>query len=687
MKKGVTKMSNRISAWILTLVMIVGLVAVPAGEVKAASDDISLTIVNASSSGDTPDSNGNVDINIDKPDGYNTIQDLLNAGYTKLQVDYEVTKYENASTGAGIQLYFSWGSKWTYNTGGWKNLSDGTKGTLEWDFSSEDNKTDELKRFGVQIAKVSGSVAYKISNAKLIGGGTTSSGGNSEPKDPTVSENGESVEGTSVTLSPGSGGNAWYDEWQFTFKNNTGNAVTGIEIVIKTTKEVSPSAQGDISASYDADLGGIRIYYGGTVASGGTLEASDKRKVGYSKNQNETVQKGCYVRAINCEETVITDNDLDLEIDYNYAKLLQYSLYFYDANMCGTDVSASSALSWRGDCHTGDASVSKTINGKTYTIDVSGGYHDAGDHAKFGLPQAYAASVLGLGYAYFKDAYDELGQDVHLKNILDRFVTYFENCTILDNGKVVAFCYQVGDGNVDHGYWGPAEKQGDRKEYVHLTDSSTPCTDIVAETAAALAIYAANYKDTDSANATKALDYAKKLLDYAENNNMEASANSQAKGFYNGSSYKDDLALACIWIHNAIGETDTTYKAKYNNYVSGCSDGWLLSWDDVSAAVFLESRNASQVDSIMSKMKNKDKTPQGFTCVDGSWGSARYNTALQFTGLAYDKLLDKTSYADWATTQMKYYLVTIKQNSVMLSAIIRMTQSILIIEVHQDMMM
>ena len=35
--------------------------------------------------------------------------------------------------------------------------------------------------------------------------------------------------------------------------------------------------------------------------------------------------------------------------------------------MCGTDVADKCALSWRGDCHTSDASVTKTINGKDYT--------------------------------------------------------------------------------------------------------------------------------------------------------------------------------------------------------------------------------------------------------------------------------------------------------------------------------
>ena len=45
------------------------------------------------------------------------------------------------------------------------------------------------------------------------------------------------------------------------------------------------------------------------------------------------------------------------ETENNWAKLLQYTLYFYDANMCGTGVSDNNRLSWRGNCHTYDSKV------------------------------------------------------------------------------------------------------------------------------------------------------------------------------------------------------------------------------------------------------------------------------------------------------------------------------------------
>ena len=115
------------------------------------------------------------------------------------------------------------------------------------------------------------------------------------------------------------------------------------------------------------------------------------------------------------------------EEKYNYAKALQLSMYFYDANKCGS-VASDSKLSWRGDCHTEDAKIPlKPRDEEGYgtnlsasfissnlqaldpdgdgCVDLSGGFHDAGDHVNFGLPQSYSASTLGWGYYEFRDSY------------------------------------------------------------------------------------------------------------------------------------------------------------------------------------------------------------------------------------------------------------------------------------------
>ena len=112
------------------------------------------------------------------------------------------------------------------------------------------------------------------------------------------------------------------------------------------------------------------------------------------------------------------------EEKYNYAKALQLSMYFYDANKCGPGVHGGE-LSWRGDCHIEDREIplkprdeqgygtnlsAEFISANKETldpdgdgcVDLSGGFHDAGDHVNFGLPQSYSASTLGWGYYEFR---------------------------------------------------------------------------------------------------------------------------------------------------------------------------------------------------------------------------------------------------------------------------------------------
>lgn len=132
------------------------------------------------------------------------------------------------------------------------------------------------------------------------------------------------------------------------------------------------------------------------------------------------------------------------DVEYNYAKALQYSIYFYDGNMCGTEVAENNRYQWRGNCHTYDAQVPLQPMGEDKVgtnlsqsfidqyrdildpdgdgyVDVSGGFHDAGDHVKFGMPENYAASTLGWGYYEFRDSYKKTGQDDHIETILRYF--------------------------------------------------------------------------------------------------------------------------------------------------------------------------------------------------------------------------------------------------------------------------
>lgn len=338
-----------------------------------------------------------------------------------------------------------------------------------------------------------------------------------------------------------------------------------------------------------------------------------------------------------------TTTDLNLDVEYNFAKLLQYSLYFYDANMCG-ELEGKCSVDWRGNCHLRDKTEVK-YNGKT--VDVSGGFHDAGDHDKFGLPQGYTASILGIGYYEYKDAYKKTGQTSHFKTILDYFCDYFVRCTVLDDsGNAQAFCYQVGDG-ASHSQWVSAEKENIARP-AYFADGSNPATDQVSEAAAALAIHYINF-----GNATY-LEYAEKLFAMAKKNS-KAAKSTDGGGYYSSSSWADDYCLAAAWLYKAT--EDETYLSEYNTYKGQVETGAWPSWDQVGPyALAYGSGDFSPL------AANATATLNGTTNISNGyawlckWGSARYNCNMQLEGLIFDKNANKDQYTTWANGQMKFLL-------------------------------
>ena len=332
----------------------------------------------------------------------------------------------------------------------------------------------------------------------------------------------------------------------------------------------------------------------------------------------------------------------------NYAKLLQYTMYFYDGNMCGSDVGSASQFTWRDNCHTAD--------------EVDGGYHDAGDHVKFGLPAGYTASTLGWGYYEYKDSYDALGQTAHLKALTDRFCDFFKASTKLNGNDVSSICYQVGKGQEDHDVWCSPESQTDqslRTAYWTSDDAS----DIAAEYAAALAANYVNFGNEED------LTYAKALYNYSiRTNKAECPA---AGNFYGSYDYYDDQAWAAGWLYLATG--DSSYKTFLNTFMnasnagksgqSGCQWGVYspMSWNNVSlGAAILQSEitgSGSDWSKVTTYLNGKCTSESQYYC-EASWGSARYNTTMQLAALVTSKYSAQSGkdYSGWCKAQMAMIL-------------------------------
>ena len=87
--------------------------------------------------------------------------------------------------------------------------------------------------------------------------------------------------------------------------------------------------------------------------------------------------------------------------EFDYAEALQDSMFFYEAQRSG-QLPPDNEVDWRGDSDLSDGSD----NG----VNLTGGYHDAGDLVKFGLPEAWAMNMLAWGLLDYRRATADAGQ-------------------------------------------------------------------------------------------------------------------------------------------------------------------------------------------------------------------------------------------------------------------------------------
>lgn len=129
---------------------------------------------------------------------------------------------------------------------------------------------------------------------------------------------------------------------------------------------------------------------------------------------------------------------------FNYGEALQKSILFYEAQQSG-ELPEWNRVSWRDNSAVND--------GADVNHDLTGGWYDAGDHVKFGFPMAFSVTALAWGAIEYPEAYQSTGQLEILKRNL-RFVTdYFIKCHTAPN----EFYGQLGNGSLDHAFWGASE--------------------------------------------------------------------------------------------------------------------------------------------------------------------------------------------------------------------------------------
>lgn len=354
---------------------------------------------------------------------------------------------------------------------------------------------------------------------------------------------------------------------------------------------------------------------------------------------------------------------------FNYAEALQKSMWFYDAQRSGP-LPPGFRVSWRGS--------SATSDGSDVELDLSGGFYDAGDHVKFGLPMAFSMTMLAWGAVEFSDAYAETEQIGYLRDNLRWGADYLMKCHRRNpDGSTNALYGQVGDGNADHAVWAPAETMTMARPSFKI-DAANPGSDLAAETAASLAASSMIFASDDPDYAAELIAHSVALYEFADTHRGKYSDSiTNAADFYQSSSgYQDELVWGAIWLHRATGDTSWLQKAQ-TEYDLLPQDGagrhpfnWSLSWDDKSYGCYtlmacLDDSLNYQADAERwldfwndgYEGQRVTYTPGGLAHLD-QWGSLRYAANTAFCALVYaDHAGESASgYVDFARSQIDYAL-------------------------------
>ncbi|XP_045615169.2 endoglucanase E-4 [Procambarus clarkii] len=339
---------------------------------------------------------------------------------------------------------------------------------------------------------------------------------------------------------------------------------------------------------------------------------------------------------------------------YDYSQLLCMSFVFYEAQRSGK-LPGNQRVTWRGDSALND--------GSDVGHDLTGGYYDAGDFVKFGFPQAFTATLLAWGLIDFSSGYNSAGQTNYGKDAVKWATDYFLKC----HTGYYELYGQVGDGHIDHNYWGrPEEMTMQRPSY--KIDSNNPGSELAAETAAALAAASIVFK-SDGSYSNTLLSSAKELYQFAdEKRGNYANSIPVVTDFYNSwNGYGDELLWAAAWLYRATGDSNYLNKAKqhWNEFGLG-NPPQQFSWDSKAPGAYAvlamadgDSMFSSALQTYMNNIRNSAPyTPAGLVYLD-AWGSNRHAANVAFVAFMAAKLnIDASANHAWGKKQIDYMLGT-----------------------------
>ncbi|KAK3129984.1 hypothetical protein QOZ80_6BG0487470 [Eleusine coracana subsp. coracana] len=272
-------------------------------------------------------------------------------------------------------------------------------------------------------------------------------------------------------------------------------------------------------------------------------------------------------------EVVIEQEDPSPAPDYGVA--LSKSLLYFEAQRSGR-LPHNQRVRWRG--HSG------LTDGLQQGVDLVGGYYDAGDHVKFGLPMAFTVTMLAWGAIDFADDVADAGEWGHTLEAIKWGTDYF----VKAHTEPFVYWAEVGDGDTDHYCWQRPEDMTTSRQAYRI-DTDNPGSDLAGETAAALAAASIVFRRSNPHYAHLLLHHAQQLFEFGDTyRGTYDSSIEEVRSFYASvSGYRDELLWAALWLHRATGRDEYLRYAVDNAHEFG-GVGWAMtefSWDVKYAGV------------------------------------------------------------------------------------------------------
>ncbi len=300
--------------------------------------------------------------------------------------------------------------------------------------------------------------------------------------------------------------------------------------------------------------------------------------------------------------------------------------------------------------------------------DLSGGWYDAGDFVKFGLPFGYSAYTLLKGYDVFPRSYDDIdswdykGVKDGIPDILGeaKIATDFLLKAVISEAIVIT---DVGNGTIDHHELTESGYANSQRTSPRGATAVTGA-DVAGLYAASLALMAKVYKPFDSTYAALCLTKARMAYKYGLAH-LILSQQQNNGAFYSTTTLEDKMACGAVELYRATGEQlfltqaqDFQSKVNSHFFVLGYNHVGDISAFELTRLGFdgYQAKWITDVDLTLTRVVKasgaSDLIAGAF--IRSDWGNAGHAAAAAFSAALAFQITGANAYRDFAIDQIKW---------------------------------